>query len=366
MKKVKALVVDDSPLIRSVVKRILENNGIEVVGVANDGDDAVTKAELLNPDVITMDVAMPTMNGISAVKEIMKKTPRPIIMLSALTHKSARETFEALKAGAVDFVPKPFDENLSQIERELIEKIKIATSIDAKSLRLKSFKELDLGVARGRWADTSKNLLIVMAGSTGGPTAFEQVITRLPADIPAPIVSIQHMPQGNFLGCMADRLDKLSEVKVKVAKNYEYLENGTVYFAPSGTHVILRSRIPEFLKGSKEERAKIIFSDIPPVNGVKPSADVTMISAAPIFKNNMIGVVLTGMGSDGAEGMKEIKHNGGRTIVSNEETSLIFGMPKSAIDLGVVDEVVPIYDIPTRIVKNLEKLCEVSDVYKSG
>jgi len=358
MEKIKALVVDDSPLIRAIVTKILENNGIDVIGVAKDGEDAIIKTELLNPDVITMDVAMPNMNGISAVKEIMRKTPKPIIMLSALTHKSARETFEALKAGAVDFVPKPDDNNLNQIERELIDKIKIATSIDPKSLRLKSFKELDLGVVKGRWTNTSKNLLVVMAGSTGGPTAFEQIIIRLPADIPAPIVAIQHMPKGNFLACMADRLDKLSEVRVKIAKNYEYLENGTVYFAPSGVHVILRSRVPEFLKDSKNERTKIIFSNIPPVNGVKPSADVTMISAAPIFKNNMIGVVLTGMGSDGAEGMKEIKKNGGKTIVSNEETSLIFGMPKSAIELGVVDEVVPIYDIPTRIVKNLEKLCE--------
>jgi len=358
MEKVKALLVDDSPLILSVVKKILENNGIEVIGIAQDGEEAVNKAELLNPDVITMDVAMPKMDGISAVKKIMRKTPKPIIMLSALTHKSARETFEALKSGAVDFVPKPSFNDLDQIERGLIEKIKIATTIDAKSLRLKSFKELNLGVEKGKWIDTSKNFLIVIGGSTGGPTAFEQIITRLPADIPAPVVAIQHMPKGNFLSCMADRLDKLSEVKVKIAKNFEYMENGTVYFAPSGTHVILRSRRPEFLKDSKNEKTKLVFSDIPPVNGVKPSADVTMISAAPIYKNNIIGVLLTGMGSDGAEGMKEIKSKGGRTIVSDEETSLIFGMPKSAIELGVVDEVVPLYDIPNRIVKNLEKLCE--------
>ena len=360
--RIKVLVVDDSAFMRVMIKDILERGGIEVLDTARDGYEAVNKADKLMPDVITMDVDMPKMDGIAAVKEIMEKNPRPIIMLSALTTKAASETFKALRYGAIDFIPKPSSSyDIKKIEGELIDKVIAATRIDMNALRLRSLKGVERGVVEGRWEETDKEISIVIGGSTGGPSAFEQIIPLLPGNIPASIISVQHMPPGNFMDCMAKRLDKLSEIGVKVAKNFEILKRGKVYFAPGGMHLAVSKS--SILPGARRflQRSSVnmtLYRDAPPLNAVKPSVDITMKSAVSTYGKNTIGVLLTGMGSDGAIGMEEIRDCGGRTIACDEETSLIFGMPKAAIELKVVDEIVPLYDIAERIVRNVEIICE--------
>ncbi|VUT25859.1 MAG: chemotaxis-specific methylesterase [Candidatus Methanolliviera sp. GoM_oil] len=362
--RIKVLVVDDSAFMRVMIKDILERGGIEVLDTARDGYEAVNKADKLMPDVITMDVDMPKMDGIAAVKEIMEKNPRPIIMLSALTTKAASETFKALRYGAIDFIPKPSSSyDIKKIEKELIDKVIAATRIEMSTLRLRSLKGVERGVVKGRWNETDKEISIIIGGSTGGPSAFEQIIPLLPEDIPASIISVQHMPPGNFMDCMARRLDKLSEIGVKVAKNFEFIKRGKVYFAPGGMHLaVSKSSIFKRTDGTsvhkKGSKNMTLYRDDPPLNAVKPSVDITMKSAVSTYGKNTIGVLLTGMGSDGAVGMKEIRACGGRTIACDEETSLIFGMPKAAIELKVVDEIVPLYDIAERIVRNVEIICE--------
>ena len=362
--RIKVLVVDDSAFMRMMVKDILERGGIDVLDTARDGYEAVNKADKLMPDVITMDVDMPKVDGIAAVKEIMEKNPRPIIMLSALTTKAASETFKALRYGAIDFIPKPSSSyDIKKIEKELIDKVIAATRIEMSTLRLRSLKGVERGVVKGRWKETDKEISIVIGGSTGGPSAFEQIIPLLPGNIPASIISVQHMPPGNFMDCMARRLDKLSEIGVKVAKNFEILKRGKVYFAPGGMHLAVSKS--SIFPGARRsvytgggDANMTLYRDGPPLNAVKPSVDITMKSAVSTYGKNTIGVLLTGMGSDGAVGMEEIRDWGGRTIACDEETSLIFGMPKAAIELGVVDEIVPLYDIAERIVRNVEIICE--------
>jgi len=362
--RIKVLVVDDSAFMRMMVKDILERGGIDVLDTARDGYEAVNKADKLMPDVITMDVDMPKVDGIAAVKEIMEKNPRPIIMLSALTTKAASETFKALRYGAIDFIPKPSSSyDIKKIEKELIDKVIAATRIEMSTLRLRSLKGVERGVVKGRWKETDKEISIVIGGSTGGPSAFEQIIPLLPGNIPASIISVQHMPPGNFMDCMARRLDKLSEIGVKVAKNFEILKRGKVYFAPGGMHLAVSKS--SIFPGARRsvytgggDANMTLYRDGPPLNAVKPSVDITMKSAVSTYGKNTIGVLLTGMGSDGAVGMEEIRDCGGRTIACDEETSLIFGMPKAAIELGVVDEIVPLYDIAERIVRNVEIICE--------
>jgi len=362
--RIKVLVVDDSAFMRVMVKDILERGGIDVLDTARDGYEAVNKADKLMPDVITMDVDMPKVDGIAAVKEIMEKNPRPIIMLSALTTKAASETFKALRYGAIDFIPKPSSSyDIKKIEKELIDKVIAATRIEMSTLRLRSLKGVERGVVKGRWKETDKEISIVIGGSTGGPSAFEQIIPLLPGNIPASIISVQHMPPGNFMDCMARRLDKLSEIGVKVAKNFEILKRGKVYFAPGGMHLAVSKS--SIFPGARRsvytgggDANMTLYRDGPPLNAVKPSVDITMKSAVSTYGKNTIGVLLTGMGSDGAVGMEEIRDCGGRTIACDEETSLIFGMPKAAIELGVVDEIVPLYDIAERIVRNVEIICE--------
>jgi Chemotaxis response regulator containing a CheY-like receiver domain and a methylesterase domain len=362
--RIKVLVVDDSAFMRMMVKDILERGGIDVLDTARDGYEAVNKADKLMPDVITMDVDMPKVDGIAAVKEIMEKNPRPIIMLSALTTKAASETFKALRYGAIDFIPKPSSSyDIKKIEKELIDKVIAATRIEMSTLRLRSLKGVERGVVKGRWKETDKEISIVIGGSTGGPSAFEQIIPLLPGNIPASIISVQHMPPGNFMDCMARRLDKRSEIGVKVAKNFEILKRGKVYFAPGGMHLAV-SKFSIFPGARRSvytgggDANMTLYRDDPPLNAVKPSVDITMKSAVSTYGKNTIGVLLTGMGSDGAVGMEEIRDCGGRTIACDEDTSLIFGMPKAAIELGVVDEIVPLYDIAERIVRNVEIICE--------
>ena len=336
MKKIKVLVVDDSAFMRKLLREILSSDpDIEVIDVARNGKEAVEKVNLLGPDVVTMDVEMPVMTGIQAVEAIMKQKPTPIIMVSAYTVENASITFEALDRGALDFITKPggpISIRLKDVKEKIIEKVKAVSHVNVKALRPPLKRRETLEALPG---DMDK--LVVIASSTGGPKALSYIIPRLPGDIRAGILVVQHMPEG-FTKPFAERLDKLSKLTVKEAEEGERISSSVVYIAPSGYHMKIG------------EEWIINLTKDAPMHGVRPAADITMLSAASVSGKRTIGVVLTGMGKDGSMGVREIKARGGVVIAQDKKTSVIFGMPKAAIDTGCVDEILPLEDIPEGIV----------------
>ena len=336
MKKIKVLVVDDSAFMRKMLREILSSDpDIEVIGVARNGKEAVEKVNLLSPDVITMDVEMPVMTGIQAVEAIMKQKPTPIIMVSAYTVENASITFEALDRGALDFITKPggpISIRLQDVKEKIIEKVKAVSHVNVKALRPPLKRRERLEALPG---DMEK--LVVIASSTGGPKALSYIIPRLPGDLRAGILVVQHMPEG-FTRPFAERLDKLSKLTVKEAGEGEKITSSVAYIAPSGYHMKIG------------EEWIIHLTKDAPMHGVRPAADITMLSAASVSGKRTIGVVLTGMGKDGSMGVREIKARGGMVIAQDKKTSVIFGMPKAAINTGCVDEVLPLEDIPEGIV----------------
>jgi len=341
----KVLVVDDSALVRLKIGEILRREGFEVF-TAKDGVEAVEKAMKLKPDVITLDVNMPKMDGLKALERIMKESPTPVIMLSSLTHEGARETIEALRLGAVDFIPKPSG-GIEEIEGELVRKLKVAVTVTPNLLRLQNLRKIRGEVVRRDWK-VSKEVCVLIGSSTGGPSALEHVIPRLPADFPAPVFVVQHMPP-NFTKQLAERLNSISEIEVKEAEDNEKVRNGVAYIAPGGRHMKLR-------RAMNIVRIKII--DDLPVNNVKPSVDVTAESVAQVYGGNAVCVMLTGMGEDGARGFKKLHELGGKVIACSEETCVVFGMPKAVIELGIADSVKPIFDVADEIARFVE---EISD-----
>ena len=336
MKKIKVLVVDDSAFMRKLLREILSSDpDIEVIDVARNGKEAVEKVNLLDPDVVTMDVEMPVMTGIQAVEAIMKQKPTPIIMVSAYTVENASITFEALDRGALDFITKPggpISIRLKDVKEKIIEKVKAVSHVNVKALRPPLKRRETLEALPG---DMDK--LVVIASSTGGPKALSYIIPRLPGDIRAGILVVQHMPEG-FTKPFAERLDKLSKLTVKEAEEGERISSSVAYIAPSGYHMKIG------------EEWIINLTKDAPMHGVRPAADITMLSAASVSGKRTIGVVLTGMGKDGSMGVREIKARGGVVIAQDKKTSVIFGMPKAAIDTGCVDEILPLEDIPEGIV----------------
>jgi two-component system chemotaxis response regulator CheB len=340
---IRVLVVDDSILMRSIIGDMLNVPGeIEVVGVAKNGLEAIARAKELKPDVITMDVEMPKMDGITALRQIMKEQPTPVIMLSAVTKEGSWQTIMALSAGAVDFVAKPSGSislDIDRVKGILIEKIRAVCSINRSKLR--SFTELpEVQKAPSRATARAKKVVII-GSSTGGPGALEQVVPRLPENLKAGVLIVQHMPPG-FTRSLAERLNRISTFEVKEAQDGDAIVEGRALLAPGDYHMIVR-------KGAGPGHI-VSMSQEPPVHRVRPAADVTMKSAARAYGSSIVGVVLTGMGTDGAFGLKEIKDQGGRTIACDEKTSVIFGMPKAAIELGCVDRVEPLGDIADAII----------------
>ncbi|MCX8172716.1 MAG: chemotaxis response regulator protein-glutamate methylesterase [Archaeoglobaceae archaeon] len=337
----RVLVVDDSALIRLKVSEILRKAGFEVF-TARDGEEAIEKVAKVNPDVITLDVTMPKMNGLKALEIIMKEKPKPVVMLSSLTYEGATETIEALRLGAVDFIAKP-SEGIEEIAEELVKKINLASTVNPNVIRLQNLRKIKGEVVRKNW-NVKKDLCVLIGSSTGGPSALEQVIPRLPSDFPAPVFVVQHMPP-NFTKQLAERLNEISEIEVKEAEDNERVSKGVAYIAPGGKHMKLR-------KALNVVRIKIFDSN--PVNNVKPSVDVTAESLAEVYGGNVVGVMLTGMGEDGARGMKKIHDLGGKVIACSEDTCVVFGMPKAVIDLGAVDSIKPIFEITEEIANFVE------------
>lgn len=336
---IRVLVVDDSLFMRAAIENTLARlGGFEVVGQARDGVDAVGKVARLRPDVVTMDYNMPRMNGAAAVREIMKRSPTPVIMFSAHTRQGARETFEALAAGAVDFCTKPDGEvsaDLSKIARELGAKLRAAAASRPQVVSpLRSAKD-PRASTRITLPPTGPRLVIIGV-STGGPAALSRVIPAFAANTRFATLVVQHMP-AQFTAALAERLDAMSAVHVAEAQGGELPVPGAVLIAPGDRHV-------EF-----DDQGCVVLTQGSAVNGCRPSADVTMRSAASVYGRRSIGVIMTGMGKDGAAGMAAIKQAEGRTLAQDEDTSVIFGMPRAAIELGVVDYVVPLDDIANRL-----------------
>jgi len=353
MLKKKVLVVDDSAFMRKVISDMInKDESLEVIGTARNGEDALRKIQQLKPDVITLDVEMPVMNGLEALHRIMTIQPTPVIMLSTFTKKGADITIEALANGAVDFVPKPggpISLNIEEVEKELIQKIKIASQVKVNFTGTskefyKPLETVEPGQKTGSPMECNLKFPLVLIGtSTGGPKALDIVLQSLPENLPAGVLIVQHMHPG-FTRTLAERLDRSSPLKVKEAENGEKVLPGHAYVAPGDYHLEVELKNCEpFVK----------LHQGPTVNGHRPAVDTLFNSVAEKGIKKVIAVIMTGMGYDGREGLVNLKKNGCYAIAEAQETCVVFGMPKSAIDTGCVDKVVPLPEIASGIINYL-------------
>jgi two-component system chemotaxis response regulator CheB len=338
---IRVLVVDDSAFIRYTVSKYLqEDAAIEVVGNARDGLDALEQIPRLKPDVVVLDVEMPRMDGLTALKRIMVECPTPVVMLSALTQKGARTTIQALMRGALDFVSKPGAKvDVHTVIKELTAKIKAAAGSQTRSIRPPVTGDIKTPpVKLGPRPLDKEDPVVVIGTSTGGPRALQNVLTALPADLPAAILVVQHMPPG-FTRSLAQRLNQASALVIQEAVNGDRLARGLVLLAPGDYHLKFR-------------RAKQVELDQGPRRRhVRPAVDVTMESAVEFHGANVIGVVLTGMGDDGTAGARRIKEAGGLVIAEHESTSVVYGMPASVVRAGLADRVVPLPQVASTLVE---------------
>ncbi len=346
-KTIEVLVVDDSAFMRKMLTDILDSTGdIRVTGTARNGLEALDKIKEIKPDVITLDVHMPSMDGLRCLKEIQKITDTPVIMLSSLTVDGGKATIEALESGAIDFITKPaglFEISGKEKREEIIEKIRMAYDV------LKKRQDRKRGCKPASTAEQKKNTtdelktLIVIGTSTGGPKALQEVIPYFPEDISAAVLIVQHMPPG-FTKSLAERLNTLSGINVKEGEDGEIIRPGYAYIAPGDFHM-------EVDRG-KDGTMKIRTTKGKPMGGHRPAVNVLMDSIARTGFPNVIGVIMTGMGSDGKEGVVKIKESNNAIIICQDEIScVVYGMPKSAISTGMVDAIVPLKEIAGVIVK---------------
>ncbi len=332
MNKVRVLVVDDSALMRKLIPQMVETDqSIEVVGTAMDGTFCLKKIEELRPNVVTLDLQMPGMNGIDTLKEIMRRHPLPVIVVSSHSTDGASITFKALGLGAFDFVTKPQDASahMAETARQLIAKIKAAA--DCKVVRPGTLG----GAVRVEKTASAKSgppptKTVAIGISTGGPQALEYLLAQMPPDFPGTILVVQHMPSG-FTEMFAKRLDELCALRVKEAQSGDVLQAGRVLVCPGSRHMTVK-RLP---MGDV-----VVLNDDPLVNGHRPSVDVLFHSLAQEFGRMSVAVLMTGMGDDGAQGLGEVKKAGGMTIAQSEESCVVFGMPKAAIERGYATRVV--------------------------
>lgn len=371
---IKVLVVDDSSFFRRRLTEILAKDGdIEIIDTANNGREAVDKALALKPDVITMDVEMPVLDGISAVREIMQQQRIPILMFSSLTHEGAKATLDALEAGAVDFLPKKFEDiardkdEAGQVLRDRVKAVARKRQLgrttfasaasprpdstpaprlsERPALTRSSFERPKLGERLGsattRFQASGKQYKVVAIGtSTGGPVALQRIITALPADFPLPIVLIQHMPAA-FTGAFAQRLNSLAKIAVCEAKDNDVLRPGVAYLAPGGKQMLIEGN-------EREARLRIKEDDSPRIT-FKPSVDITFATAAKVYSDKVLAIVLTGMGADGREGARLLKQCGARVWAQDEASCVVYGMPQAIAAAGLMDVEVPLNEVASRL-----------------
>lgn len=360
----KVLVVDDSAFMRRVISDIIKGDPrCEVVGFASNGKEALEKVSELKPDVISLDIEMPIMDGLSMLKQLEHLRPTPVVMMSTLTKEGAQETIQALELGAFDFVAKPdniFKVNSEENKSELLEKLYLAACAGTKSMR-KFQPSITRSKTIQRETTTTLNntstpalsdgkvtKLVAIGTSTGGPRALQYVLSCLPGDIDAGIVIVQHMPPG-FTKSLSDRLNQLSEIHVKEAEDGDRIDRGWAYVAPGDRHLNVRERA--------DGTMYIELTDGPVVGGHKPAVNVMMASIAQIRQKKLIGVIMTGMGADGTEGMKELHSKRDVHVIAQDEAScVVYGMPKALVESGITDEIVSLNQISDAITKKLEVL----------
>ena len=352
--KITTLIVDDSAFMRHVLARDIGGDAeIEVVGVAKDGLEALEMIRTLDPQVATLDVEMPRMDGLTALRRIMSESPRPVVMLSSMTQEGSATTLKALELGAADFVGKPsgsLSVDIHNVRDELRAKIKnAARSVNVSALAGASpGSEVRRQVATVRKSDVRKVALavarsggaLVIGCSTGGPRALASLVPNLPADLPLPVLIVQHMPAG-FTGSLAKRLDGIADLVVREAKDRDLIQPGLALLAPGGYHMELR---PD---------RRVALSQAPAVHGVRPSVDVTLMSVAKVFQRNVVVAILTGMGVDGTEGARYVHKYGGRVIAEHESTCVVYGMPRSIVKNGLADSIAALPRISNEIQKQI-------------
>ncbi|MFJ8063802.1 chemotaxis response regulator protein-glutamate methylesterase [Psychrobacillus sp. NPDC096426] len=362
--KKKLLIVDDSAFMRKLIGDFFkESNVIEVVGIARNGKDAIRKIKALKPDVVTLDVEMPEMNGLDALKQIMSETPVAVVMLSSTTQSGTEITLQAMEYGAVDFIAKPsgtISLDLHKIKEELVAKVENAANISISKLNNITPKVsvaapdlLDRKTEVGKpihtkkvtnWSKATKKMVLI-GTSTGGPRALQEVITKFPKDMQAPVLIVQHMPAG-FTKSLAERLNQLAEIEVKEAENGDIIRNGHAYIAPGGYHMKI-NRI-----GSTY--SIVLDNEEPPRAGHRPAVDVLFEDNSHYNDFDKIAVIMTGMGSDGSMGLKQLKRNGNVVaIAESADSCIVYGMPKAAVETNLVNEVVELKNIAKAIIQYL-------------
>ncbi len=346
---IKILIVDDSAFMRKLLSDLFSaESDFVVAGTARNGKEAVEKVKQLKPDVVTMDVEMPIMSGLQALEIIMKEIPTPVVMLSSLTSAGAKATLMALELGAVDFVAKTTGviSNIAGISNEIVAKGRAAIKANVSQLsKIKADLPSMTSLSSQSLIPSNSERILAIGTSTGGPRALQEIITRLPGNLPCGAVIVQHMPPG-FTRSLAERLNSLSSLTVKEAEHNDIILPGLVLIAPGDYHMIVE----------REGNKKVVkLNQSPPIGGHRPAVDPMMDSVAKVYGKQSVGVILTGMGHDGAKGIQAIKEQGGYTIAEDQSTAVVFGMPKSAIELGVVDKVAPLSAIAAEIVKAIVK-----------
>jgi len=346
--KIRVLVVDDSAYHRrTLVKIISSDPHMEVVGTAGDGEDAIKKVVNLKPDLVTLDLEMPRMDGFTFLRWLMRNFPRPVLVVTS--RDSNKSVFKALDLGAVDFVVKPVKYasiKLGTIEEEVLEKIREISTLEVENLpaKLSAMAEkappsVMPAVAKGKYR------LVAIGASTGGPPALQSILTRMPRGLPMGIVISQHMPEG-FTKLFAERLNRLVGIRVSEAKDGDTIENGKAIIAPGGRHLLL--------KEGRDGAVTVKIVAAKDEDRYAPSIDMMMTSAAEIYRDRMMAVLLTGMGDDGVLGMGDVRKEKGLTIAESEQTCIVYGMPREAIRRGVVDRVLPLSEVGEAIIRECQ------------
>jgi two-component system, chemotaxis family, protein-glutamate methylesterase/glutaminase len=341
--KITVLVADDSALMRKMISDMINSQlDMEVIDTAKNGEIAIQKIKDLNPDIVTLDVEMPVKNGIEALKEIKKISSTEVIMLSSLTTENSSTTIEALKLGAFDFIAKPSSTislDIEKVSNDLFEKIRYAKAHRKKTMSFTPKEEIKVKQNYQTQTPTySKRVEVVLIGaSTGGPKVLFDIITKLPENLNVPVLVVQHMPAG-FTKAFAERLDKNSQLRVVEASDGDVIKQNYVYIAPGGYHMTISS-------------GKIKLDTTPSIHGVRPAVDKLFISASETYTGGMVACICTGMGKDGADGVRAVKANGGFIVAQDEASSTVYGMPKAAYETGCVDLVVPDYKIANELTR---------------
>ncbi len=370
-KRIRVLIVDDSAFMRKVLQGIIAaDSQLEVCGEARDGRDAVTQNEVLKPDVITMDINMPHMDGLQATEIIMSSNPRPILVVSSESREGAEVTLKSLELGAIDFVAKPsggIDLDMNSVKEELCRKLKMAAKVRVVRTATRSKVQQEIASSAPRSEPAARTFeqslqenrsngaaaaapapsrgngkfpIVVVAASTGGPATLMKFVPDFPKDFPGAVVLVQHMP-GSFTSQFSQQLAEISRIRVKEAEAGEIIVPSQLYICPGSHHMRI------------SPTGRVSLDDGPRIGGYRPCADLTMESAAEYFGPMTIGVVLTGMGNDGSKGVQTIKNVGGHVIVQDESSAVIFGMPQEAIKTGAVDQTLAIESIYTAIEKRV-------------